>query len=119
MILVFDEFQSSTNFLVPLRNVDNLLTNFTTCFFASSFFSNFFTQIDIELSNPRPAPEEEAARPGLIRPTLGPGSLSSLLLYDVGIGIPRFTINATNFVTTFVNGVGFERLHYRFDELIE
>ncbi len=79
-----------------------------------SFLGNGFTQIDIELSNPRPAPEEEVERPGLIRPTLGPGSLSSAILYDVGLGVPTFT--STNFFPTFVNGVGFERLHYRFDE---
>lgn len=112
--LVFDDFQTSTNFVVPLRSVDNLFTNFS-CIFASSFFSNYFTQIDIELSNPRPAPEEELERPGLIRPTLGAGSRTSLLLLDVGLGIPTFT--ATNFFfPVFANGLGFERFHYRFDE---
>ncbi len=113
--LVFDEFQTSTNFLVPLRNVQNLLTN-NQCLFSFFFSSNYLSFINIELSNPRPAPEEEAARPGLIRPTLGQGSLSGLVLYDVGLGVPTFTFTPTNFISTFVNGVAFERLHYRFDE---
>ena len=111
--LVFEEYQNSASFLVPLRNFDNLFTNIN-CFFSVSFFSNFFTQIDMQISNPRAAPEEQQERPGLIRPTLGQGSFSSLILYDVGLGVPTF--NRTNLFPTFVNGVAFERLHYRFDE---
>ena len=101
--LVFDEYQTSTNFLVPLRN-------FTNGFFITS---NFFPYVFIELSNPRPAPEEEEQRPGLIRPSLGQGSASAIQLYDMGLGIP--TITGTNGIS-FVNGFAFERLHYRFDE---
>ena len=112
--LVFDDFQNSTNFVVPLRNLDSYLTN--DCFFSSFFLnSNFFRFINIELSNPRPAPEEEAERPGLIRPTLGAGSTSAILAYDVGLGLPTFT-GTTNITPTFINAFGFERLHYRFDE---
>lgn len=102
--LVFDDFQTSTNFVVPLRNITN-------GFFLSS---NFFYFVNIELSNPRPAPEEEAARPGLIRPTLGAGSTSSILMYDVGLGFP--TTVTTNGLFTFTDSFAFERLHYRFDE---
>ena len=115
--LVFDDFQSSTNFVVPLRDFNNFFTN--SCFSSFFFFnSNFFRFINIELSNPRPAPEEELERPGLIRPTLGEGSTSSILAYDVGLGLPTFSFIGTNFVftNTFLNAFAFERLHYRFDE---
>ena len=104
--LVFDDYQMSTNFVVPLRNLTN-------GFFIGTNLFDFFKTLNVELSNPRPAPEEEAARPGLIRPTLGPGSTASLLLYDVGLGVPAFT-GATNFA--FLDAFAFERLHYRFDE---
>jgi uncharacterized delta-60 repeat protein/uncharacterized repeat protein (TIGR01451 family) len=103
--LVFDDYQMSTNFVVPLRNLTN-------GFFITTNIFDFFKFVNIELSNPRPAPEEEAARPGLIRPTLGPGSTSGLLMYDVGLG----AIGITGNTIAFVNAFAFERLHYRFDE---
>jgi len=104
--LFFDDYQMSTNFIVPLRN-------FTNGFLLGTNFLDFFKYINVELSNARPAPEEEAARPGAIRPTLGQGSSSFILLYDVGLGTP--TITGTN-TAAFANSYAFERLHYRFDE---
>jgi uncharacterized delta-60 repeat protein/uncharacterized repeat protein (TIGR01451 family) len=104
--LVFEDYQMSTNFLVPLRSF-----NLTNVIFLTS---NFFYFVNLELSNPRPAPEEEAQRPGLIRPRLGPGSTSSLLLYDIGLGTP--TLTGTNTTISFINSFALERLHYRFDE---
>src|SRR6185369_6849336 len=51
--LVFDDYQMSTNFVVPLRNLTN-------GFFITTNIFDFFKFVNIELSNPRPAPEEEA-----------------------------------------------------------
>ena len=60
--LIFDDFQMSTNFIVPVFSS-----------FGSS--NNFIKQVNLKLSNPRAAPGEN---PGLIRPTLGSVSNSVL-----------------------------------------
>jgi uncharacterized delta-60 repeat protein/uncharacterized repeat protein (TIGR01451 family) len=107
--MVFDDFQMSTNFVIPV-------------------FMDFFLQtnghkfLNIALSNPRPAPEEEATHPGLIRPTLGPGSISGLFIYEINWGfcLQNFTFNPTNFAITTnftcLNAFTWERLNYRTDE---
>lgn len=99
--LVFDDHQMSTNFLVEVL---------------PEGFSFFFLQglrfVQIELSNPRPAPEEELERPGTIRPTLGPGSLSTVqvfpVTYSAGLLGPGFGV--------ITNAFSFERNNWRMDE---
>jgi uncharacterized delta-60 repeat protein len=93
--LVFDDFQMSTNFRVEV-------------FPSFSFFNPLSTGlrfIRVVLSNPRPAPEEEAERPGVVRPRLGLGSESGILVYDV-FQDPIFRTNAFSF----------ERSNWRADE---
>jgi uncharacterized delta-60 repeat protein len=102
---IFDDFQMSTNVLVPIR---------------SDFSFGINKAIRIVLSNPRPAPEEEAERPGIIRPALGPGAASQIVILDINNGefLPFFFFGGgggfsfTNFVPAFA----FERLNYRVDE---
>jgi len=101
--MVFDDYQMSTNFVVPV-------------------FDNFFIDgpkfVRMVLTNPRPAPEEEAARPGLIRPTLGLGSESGLYIFEIDEGYAALTITngviSTNL--TIFPAFAWERLNYRFDE---
>jgi len=92
--LVFDDSQTSTNFLVEVL--------------PSSFF--FLVQgvrfIQLALSNARPAPEEEIERPGTIQPKLGLGSLSTLLVYPTAFDGILFTNNVFSF----------ERNNWRIDE---
>ena len=85
--LIFDDFQMSTNFIVPvLRN-----------FFGFPSPNIFVKQVNLKLSNPRAAPGEN---PGLIRPTLG--SVSDSILGIAQVSAPP--------------ALAFERLHYRVDE---
>jgi uncharacterized delta-60 repeat protein len=90
--LVFDDHQMSTNFLVEVFP-EFFLTTLTNL--ASSRF------IRVVLSNPRPAPEEEAENPGAIRPTLGLGKESGISVHGIG---------------GLTNGVMFERQQWIFDE---
>ncbi|HXG47945.1 MAG TPA: Calx-beta domain-containing protein, partial [Methylomirabilota bacterium] len=89
--MVFDDYQTSTNFLVQVFPDSSLLSTGTRF-------------IRLVLSNPRPAPEEEAARPGTVRPRLGLGSESGILVYSLG--------TATNFFDAY----SFERRNWRADE---
>lgn len=94
--LVFDDYQMSTNFLVevfPNSIIDFLGTG-----------TRF---IRVRLSNPRPAPEEEFERPGTIRPKLGLGAESGILLHDIFPSPP---------IPIRTNAFTFERRNWRVDE---
>ena len=84
--LVFDDFQMSTNFIVPVT------------YYGSSVLVTNNAAFSVVLANPRAAPEEN---PVLIRPTLGLGATSVVQVVDV-------TSNPFQF--------SFYRLHYRGDE---
>ena len=85
--LIFDDFQMSTNFIVPV----------SPSFFGFASSNVFIKQVNLKLSNPRAAPGEN---PGLIRPTLG--SVSNSILGIAQVSAPL--------------RVAFERLSYRVDE---
>lgn len=97
--LVFDDFQMSTNFLVEV---------------GGDFFLNGSAFIRLLLSNPRPAPEEEQIRPGYLRPTLGLGAESGILVLEINSGLIFFT-GTGNTLTTNAS-FNFERSNYRVDE---
>jgi len=97
--LVFDDFQTSATFLVRVIS-DSL-------FFVSSG-ANF---VRLVLSNPRPALEEEAQRPGLIRPKLGNGAEAGLFVLEINDG---FLDSPTDTVPD--SWWNIERANYRVDE---
>ncbi len=99
--LMFDDHQMSANFVVPITNL---------------FFSTFSDLLffNVQLSNPRPAPEEEQANPGLIRPIVGPGGVAPVGIVKIDEGFLTFTSGTTNITPT--PAFAFERLHYRTDE---
>lgn len=102
--LQFDDHQMSANFVVPITN------NFFFSFLPSDLL--FF---NVQLSNPRPAPEEEMERPGLIRPTLGAGAIGGVSIAKVNQGYLSFSGGTSN-VFSYLAAFAFERLHYRVDE---
>ncbi|MBI5387363.1 MAG: trypsin-like serine protease [Verrucomicrobia bacterium] len=98
--LVFDDFQMSTNFVVPVW---------------SDFISNGHKIFYVQLSNPRPDPQEDAQRPGLIRPILGGGALAPVVIYEINHGTPAASgINLTNL--SYTRSFAFERRWWRMDE---
>ncbi len=103
--LVFDDGQMSTNFLVEV---------FPESFF--TFLSTGTRFIRVVLSNPRAAPEEEAERPGTIRPKLGLGSESGILLYDSSLSLVATIIGGVFAVGVTNNAFAFERNNWRVDE---
>lgn len=107
MTLIFDDYQMSTNIVIPVFNFS---------------FLGGHKFVRLVLSNPRPAPEEEAEQPGVIRPTLGPGSESGIMIFEINNGYnTRFFFFGGvpvggNSVTNYVPGFAFERSNYRVDE---
>ena len=76
--LIFDDFQTSTNFIVQVF---------------PDGVSNGTAEVMLVLTNPRPSPEED---PAVIKPQLGAVSVSSLDIFEVmpatipGVGFERF-----------------------------
>ena len=103
MTLVFDDFQTSTQVLVRVR---------------SNLTSDYHKYVRLVLSNPRPAPDEELENPGQIRPTLGPGASSQLVIVEISHGDPllRFFGGVGGAFSTNFPAFSFERLNYRVDE---
>lgn len=105
--LVFDDHQMSTNIFVEV--------------FPNGFFSQNVTRfVRLALRNPRPAPEEEVERPGVIRPKLGLGADSGIVVYDVSRG-SFFSGNIGGGGGVIVSGItnlffSFERRNWRIDE---
>ncbi len=102
--LVFDDYQMSANFIVPVASS------------SLSFFSSFSgiippVWVRVVLSNPRPAPEEEAQNPGLLHPKLGNGSESGLVILPINFG---FLASPT--ATMLSSWFNIERVNYRTDE---
>ena len=101
--LVFDDFQTSTNFIVRLtgsgisrtKRSTNMLVNLATDY--TTLLSNGLPEVQLILFNPRPAPEEN---PDLVQPTLGPISNAVLQIVDVSSS----------------GQFAFERLNWRVDE---
>jgi uncharacterized delta-60 repeat protein len=85
--LVFDDYQMSASFIVPV--------------FSNGNSNNASAIFDVVLSNPRPAPEEMNNAPGRIIPRLGPQSSAVVYVYEVNAVRRRFN---------------FERSLYRYDE---
>ncbi len=81
--LIFDDFQTSTNFVVPLPYPSYYLTRST---------NDVVKYFNVALSNPRPALEED---PQLIRPTLGPTNQTTVGIVMINnqpmISFERFT----------------------------
>lgn len=106
--LVFDDYQMSTNVLVPITGYNY------------SYYNNSGPRtIRMALSNPHPAPEEEQARPGALQPTLGPGSESSIIIMPVYFrAIDSITYTNGSYLVNYTNfgGFSFERSNYRVDE---
>ena len=105
--LVFDDYQMSATFLVPVLS--------------DSFFSVFDDGnkfLNIILSNPRLDTNEVINNPLLPQPTLGAGSVAGVWIYSVNNGFCSFTLTGGGIVLTqtCVNAFSFERLHYHLDE---
>ncbi len=79
--LVFDDYQMSTNFLVPV--------------FSDFIPTNGIHTVQVQLSNPRPAPGEN---PFVIRPTLGPVTNASVAIVEI-YRIPLFSIERATWRT--------------------
>ncbi|HKQ40227.1 MAG TPA: Calx-beta domain-containing protein, partial [Verrucomicrobiae bacterium] len=108
MTLTFDDFQTSTQILVRVRS---------SAVFSAFTSGEFHKYVRLVLSNPRPAPEEELENPGAIRPTLGPGASSQVVIINVTQGDPllRF-FGFGGLFSTNIPAFSFERLNYRVDE---
>ncbi len=87
--LIFDDFQTSTNFVVPIVQGGFFGTNSFTNFFNSKFFN-------VLLFNPRPAPEEELNNPGFIVPTLGLVTNATASIVAIN-NLPLFDIERANY----------------------
>jgi len=85
--LVFDDFQMSASFLVPV--------------FSNDVSNNAAAVFSVVLSNPRAAAEEDINAPETIVPVLGSQSTASITIYEVNETFKRFN---------------FERALYRYDE---
>ena len=92
--LVFDDFQMSAEFVVPN-------------YFVSAFGTNTLRLIDLVLTNPRPAPEEDATR---IVPTLGATNEAVLGVVDVS------AYDVTSNLSNHVYGFSLLSAHYRLNE---
>ena len=77
--LIFDDFQSSTNFVIPVL---------------SDFFLNGNKLLNVQLSNPRPAPEEN---PLLIIPTLGTLTNAFVVIKEISATTSSFAFGRANY----------------------
>lgn len=105
--LVFDDYQMSASFLVPILS-DN------TGFF---LFVDSTKWVRLVLSNPRPAPEEEdlesGGSPGYLKPRLASGSESGIIIRQINGG----TLDDPNDPDSdIVEWWNIERQNYRVDE---
>lgn len=103
MTLAFDDFQTSTNILIPVFSNFGLL-------------SDGHKMIRLVLSNPRPAPDEELELPGQLFPTLGPGSESAIMVLEINQGYNPFFFGGGGFVFTNRPAFAFERANWRVNE---
>ncbi|MCX6904852.1 MAG: hypothetical protein NTW03_15500 [Verrucomicrobia bacterium] len=93
--LVFDNLQTSTNFVVPIESMySGIISNW-----------NHILLANLVLANPRPAPEEN---PVLIQPVLGTNREAALAILEVNGSI----MSGTN----LVQGFSIEKTHYRLNE---
>jgi uncharacterized delta-60 repeat protein/uncharacterized repeat protein (TIGR01451 family) len=106
--LVFDDFQTSTNFVVPIQPS---LYFYGYVLGYGLFTNNAISLIGLRLANPRPAPEEN---PELIKPTLGPTNQAAVAI----VGVNGFSVIGTTTAGTYTyaSGFAFERLTYRMNE---
>lgn len=106
--LIFDDFQTSTNVLVRLPEFPDLIPNGDK-------------YVRLVLSNPRPAPEEEAENPGMIRPTLGPGAASQIVIIEITHGDRAFFFGGIGFnsLSNYIPAFAFERFNFRVDEYFD
>jgi uncharacterized delta-60 repeat protein len=103
--LIFDDYQMSANFLVPVLS--------DSFFFLLDDGHKF---VNIALSNPRLDTNEVIANPLLPQPTLGAGSVAGLWIYSVNNGICTNSFTATNVTQNCANAFSFERLRFVADE---
>ncbi len=93
--LVFDDYQMSTNFIVPVGYG----------YYGALTLTNVNRLVPLVLANPRPAPEED---PNIIQPVLGTNSQAILGVVEIDNGV----LSGTN----VVGGFSIERAHYRMNE---
>ena len=112
--MIFDDFQMSTNFVVTLTNLGSIV-GLTNTWLGPKIFN-------VQLSNPRPDPQEEAMNPGLIRPGVGPGAIVPVYIYPENNGYCfESAITISNGIIGIIswscqNAFAFERRWYRMDE---
>ena len=97
--LVFDDFEMSKTFVVPMP--------YNVGYYSSTFYTNMLRLVDLVLSNPRAASQEDT---NLIYPTLGPTNEATLVIIDTD-----FNQNLLG-TTNLVPGPSIVRSHYRLNE---
>ncbi|HMJ89880.1 MAG TPA: Calx-beta domain-containing protein, partial [Candidatus Acidoferrum sp.] len=89
--LMFDDYQMSANFVVPILNSGLLIT-------PTNSVLGLYRYFDVVITNPRPAPEEDAT---LITPTIGSTNRATVQIMKVnsfdGISIERATLRADEY----------------------
>jgi uncharacterized delta-60 repeat protein len=94
--LLFDDYQMSASFYVETLpyGPDNY----------GDGYNDNYSYFNVTLSNPRPAPEEELARPGFLVPTLGLGATSMVQIAHT-IYSPVMAVSTNNVRTTNITYV--------------